>query len=75
MKVKDLLTELQKYPSDMEVCITDWKKNLHHADDEPQGNGIEPNFNIELVEEDVNIPFVALSFENDDYKENGQKAE
>lgn len=75
MKVKDLLTELLKYPNNMEVCIADWRKNLHHADDEPQGNGIEPNFKIELIKEDINLQFVALSFENDDYKEDGQKVE
>lgn len=71
MKVSELITELQKFPTDTEVCITDWRKNIHHADDEPQGHGIEPKFKVEFVNEDVSIPFVALSFENDDYKDDG----
>jgi len=71
MKVSELITELQKFTPDTEVCITDWRKNIHHADDEPQGNGIEPHFKIELVNENVNIPFIALSFENNDYKYDG----
>ena len=71
MKVQDLIAELQKFPTDTEVCVVDWRKNIHHADDEPQGHGIEPKFKVEFVNEDVNIPFVALSFENDDYKDDG----
>jgi hypothetical protein len=71
MKVQDLIAELQKFPTDTEVCVADWRKNIHHADDEPQGHGIEPKFKVEFVNEDVNIPFVALSFENDDYKDDG----
>lgn len=49
----------------------DFRKNIHHAHSEPQGNGIEQKFNIEFITEDVNIPFIALSFENDDYKNDG----
>ena len=71
MKVSKLITELQKFPTDTEVCITDWRKNIHHADDESQGHGIEPDFKVEFEKEDVNIPFIALSFENDDYKDDG----
>ena len=32
---------------------------------------IEPKFLVEFVNEDVNIQFVALSIENDDYKDDG----
>lgn len=71
MKALQLIAELQKFPSNTEVCITDWRKNIHHATDDPQGLGIEPNFKVEFVNEDVNIPFIALSFENDDYKDDG----
>lgn len=71
MKNSELIKKLQQLPLDMEVCITDWRKNIHHADDEPQGHGIEPDFNIELVEESVNTPFIALSFKNDDYNADG----
>jgi len=71
MKVSKLIAELQKFTEDTEVCITDWRKNIHYANVEPQGHGIEPKFKVEFVNEDVSIPFVALSFENDDYKDDG----
>lgn len=75
MKVKDLIAELQKFPDETEVCIMDWRKNVHHADCEPQGHGIEPRFKVVFENEDVNIPFVALAFENEDYKEDGTPAD
>lgn len=71
MKVLELITELQKFPTNTEVCITDWRKNIHHTNDEPQGYGIEPKFKIKFVNEDVSIPFIALLFENNDYKDDG----
>lgn len=71
MKKSELIKELEKIQGDPQVCITDWRKNIHHADDEPQGHGIEPKFKVEFIKESVNIPFVALSFENDDYKDDG----
>lgn len=72
MLVEDLILELQKVPAGTHVCIADWRKNVHYADDEPQGNGIYPDFEIEAItEEDANVPFIALSFVNEDYHENG----
>jgi len=64
MKVKDLIQALSYFKGDTEVCIMDWRKNLHYADDEGQGNGIDPNFKVEFLEKDVNKPFVALFFDN-----------
>lgn len=75
MKASDLIAELQKYPNFAEVCIMDWRKNIHHADDELNNQGIEPKFKVEFINEDVNIPFVALLFENNDYKEDGRPDE
>lgn len=71
MKNEKLLKLLSKLPKDSEVCIVDWRKNLHNANDEPQGNGIEPKFAVVFMKEDVSMPFIALQFENDDYNEDG----
>lgn len=73
MKVQELIKILTVYQPDTEVCITDWRKNIHHADTEPQGNGIEPEFFVDYIVEDVNKPFIALSFINDDYDESGNR--
>lgn len=70
MKKEELIKKLQELPCE-DVCIFDHRKNTHHADVEPQGIGIEPNFDIEYHEEDVNMPFVGLTFNNDDYNDNG----
>lgn len=72
MKNKDLIAKLQKLPLDTEVCIADWRKNTFHSDGDPCGDGIEPDFTVELVNEDVLIPFIALSFNNDDYIDGGE---
>lgn len=71
MKVENLIKKLQSLPKGTEVCIMDWRKNLHHADDMPQGNGIHKDFEVNYETEDVNIPFAALAFENDDYENDG----
>ena len=65
----ELILALNNLPQDMEVCITDWRKNAFNATDEGCGIGIEPKFSISVVNENVNKPFIALSFENDDYNE------
>lgn len=75
MKAKDLIKELEKFPEDMEVCIADWRKNAFNANDEPQGHGIDDDFTVELIDENVNTPFIALSFVNDDYSEDGEPNE
>ena len=71
MKVADLILRLKKLPQNAEVCIVDWRKNLHHADDEGNGMGIEPDFEVAHEKENVSKPFVSLSFKNDDYKDDG----
>jgi hypothetical protein len=70
MKKKDLIDALNAIDCE-DVCIFDWRKNIHHADDEPQSFGIEPNFEVEKIDKAVNKPFIALSFVNDDYNLNG----
>lgn len=73
MKVKDLIKKLELMPQNLEVCIMDWRKNLHHADDDFNGKGIEPHFEVMHLtkKDDVNKPFVALLFMNDDYNSDG----
>ena len=71
MKRELLLKKITELPKGTEICICDWRKNLHHADEEPQGVGIEPDFKVTYETEDVNKPFAALGFKNDDYNEDG----
>jgi hypothetical protein len=71
MKVSELIETLGKFDKEIEVCIFDHRKNLHFADCEPTSAGIEPAFQIELISEDVTIPFVAISFINHDYTDDG----
>lgn len=72
MKAQDLIKELQKHPN-AEVCIVDWNKNIFNADDEPQGEGIEPDFKVEYLDDfdGMTVPIIALSFENNDYNDDG----
>jgi hypothetical protein len=71
MKNSELIILLNNLPQDAEVCIFDWRKSLFNSDGEGNGIGIEPFFKVELINESVNIPFIALAFENDDYNEDG----
>jgi len=76
MKTDKLIEELQKMPQNLDVCVADWRKHIHNADDEPNGIGIEPSFKVELIEGNgVPVPFIALSFENDDYDEDGERVD
>ena len=71
MKREILIEKITELPIGTEVCICDWRKILHHADDEPQGIGIEPDFEISYEIESVTKPFAALGFQNDDYEKDG----
>ncbi len=71
MEVGKLIEELKKLPKGAEVCLVDWRKNLHHASDEYAGEGIMTEFNVEYIEEYVNKPFIAIQFINDDYQKDG----
>ena len=73
MKNKELIKRLSEYHEDMEVCIFDWKMNLHRCDDEPISIGIQSEFKVEYQKESVNIPFISISYENDDYLDDGVK--
>lgn len=71
MKKEQLIKELEKLPKGTDVCIFDWRKNSHHVSDEPCGMGIESDFEMEYVTENVSAPFAALYYLNDDYKKDG----
>lgn len=71
MKNRDLIKKLSLLDFDMEVCIGDYRKNSFHADEDGSGRGIYPDFKIETLNKGVNIPFISLTFDNEDYTEDG----
>lgn len=84
MRVKDLIKELEKMPQEANVNLFDWRKNLSDDIGDGSSEGVYSRFDIhyeELSEDemeyykDVNdreyIPWVAISFENDDYNDEG----
>ena len=73
MLKEDLIKKLQELPAGTNVCLFDGRKNSHHSGEDPSGNsdGIYPDFKVEL-ETDGIPPFISLSFDNDDYSENGE---
>ena len=75
MNNSELILILNNLPQDAEVCIWDWRKNIFNADDDGNGIGIEPKFTVEYLNENVSTPFIAISFENDDYNDNGEPSE
>jgi len=85
MKVKELISELEKQPQDLEVCIFDYLKNFHDDCGDSTSSGVY-NFEVEHMQiEDKDeqefyderydkpfVPWVALTFKSDDYTENGE---
>ncbi len=70
MKIGKLISELKKFDPEKEVCIFDWRKSIHNSSDEPNGIVIEDDFKVEIIK-NYNSSFVALSFMNDDYTNDG----
>lgn len=71
MKNRELIKKLTEFDPEMEVCIVDWRKNLSNANLDGTSYGIEPNFNVIKLDDDVSMPFISLQFENDDYHIDG----
>jgi len=70
----NLLKKLKEIEGDFEMCLCDWRKNIHNMDGggEPNGIGIESKFEIRLEEdESFNKKFIGIDFTNDDYNEDG----
>lgn len=85
MKVEELIAELSKYPQEENVCIFDWRKNLHHASEETCPEGVYSDIKTERValdKEEIEYakdvygtehkPWIAITFENDDYSDDGE---
>lgn len=70
MLVEDLIEQLSKFPKGTHVCIADIFKNLYYSDgsDEGVSYGIDPEFYVEYISEDVPEAFIALFFYNEDYE-------
>ena len=78
MKKEKLIEELQKLPDGVEVCIMDWRKELHNDPGDGSGcsAGIYPKFDVGMAGEDFKAEdsedFAILTFENDDYDNDGR---
>ena len=87
MKVSDLIKKLQEFPQNLEVKIFDWRKNLNEDWGDGSSAGIyDIEVSMEKYSEDEKeyykeqhgkdfIPFVQLTFESDDYSDEGVKYE
>lgn len=77
MTVKELKAELDKLPETLPVSIFDVRMNVHHASDEPTGEGIYDDFQIyelDAVDNDGKPCKIAvLQFNNEDYDDEGEK--
>jgi hypothetical protein len=75
MKREQLIEELQKLPEGIEVCVFDWRMNLHDDSGDGSSAGIYSDFNIAVYGEDEivedTIPFATLEINNDDYNNDG----
>lgn len=75
MKVEKLIEQLKNLPENTDVCLVDYRKNLHHAngdeEDPSNGIGIQEKFRVEHFTENVNTPFIGILYKNDDYDDVG----
>ena len=87
MKIEKLiekLNELQKTHPNINVNLFDWRKNFGDDDEGSSSVGVYDNFDIEVIklegeeakyyQEQNDKPFIAwiaVSFENEDYNEDG----
>jgi len=77
MKKEALIAALQALPDGVEVCVFDWRKELHNDPGDGSGckAGIYPDFQIEMAGEDFKAEgspdFALLGFDNDDYDDDG----
>ena len=75
MKVKELIHLLQSLPEnaqDLNIALFDFRKSIYNASTEPDSSGIYDDFEVNILNEDVSVPFVAISFVNDDYTHYGE---
>ena len=78
MKKEELIKKIQEeIPDGAEVCIFDWRANLHHGGGESSSAGIYSKIEVSCIkpeEQDLEDfePWGGLSFESIDYDEEGQ---
>lgn len=88
MTVNELIEKLKAFPGDIPVNIYDWKKNMGDDIGDGSSAGIYPDFEVsemnlsddekEFIKESQDRdfkPWVAISFENSDYDDDGQLME
>lgn len=80
MKKEELIKQIQeKVPNGAEVVVFDWRKNLSEDWGEGSSAGIYKEFDVEVhtAEEikDGCIPFASITFNSDDYTDQGEKLE
>lgn len=89
MNVAKLIKKLEEFPRDAEVRIFDWRKNLNEESGDGSGNSAgvyqfevsmeilsddEKEYYKEMHDQDYKS-WVQLSFESDDYNDDGGKIE
>lgn len=76
MKKEEFIKEIEKLPDGIDICITDWRKNLNRANGSHEGStaGVYSDFEIGVARKDEiadnQEPFAFISFENEDYESN-----
>ena len=73
-KVKDLIEKLLTMPQDLSVLVFDWRKSVREASSEPSSAGLYSDISVSHEEENVTQPFIAISFDNEDYTNQGDVA-
>jgi len=73
MRKSELIKKLNAIEGDFEVCIFDFRKNIHNHGGEEFGisAGIEHEFSVSLENKHFKKPFIGLEFKNDDYTNEG----
>lgn len=89
MTVQELINQLETMPKDAPVRLFDWRKNLGLGFGDPSSEGVYDEIDVELQQieapdeqeyyknqmDEEFVPWVALSFENEDYDDWGETLE
>lgn len=81
MKKEALIAKLQELPEGLEIRVLDYRKNLNESNDEWCDSGVYELSDVEVLGgtddnhpegSETTVPFISLSFTNDDYSEDGE---
>ena len=85
MLIEDLIKELEKFPKGTQVCLFDWRKNLHDDYGDGGNSGIYEDFSLSLEKLEGDelefykeqndkefIPWISITFDSDDYNDEGE---